>query len=179
MAARRKPRVDPAQIDLEEKIAETPALPPAAKASDLIAEFFTLKDHSETQSKAFAEYLKPTNARMEEIRQTLHAMAIEGGVNGFPTDSGTAYLSTILNHTIDPESTYTNAEGRVSQGRDALLDWALDHWEDYGSEGLQIGISKAVVDKYMQDRANDNEYRGKPPPGLKLSELIRLNIRRS
>jgi hypothetical protein len=167
MAARAKRKPEPAQIDLEEAIAAT--FDPAA----LIREYHELDAHIDLQTKAFGEYLKPTRTRIEEIRSTLHAKALEQKVNGFPTDEGTAYLSVITSHKIDSESAYTNAEGRVSTGRDAVLDWALDNWDDYGSEGVTINVLKAVVDRWREEHDN------KPPPGLKLDTMVRLNIKKS
>lgn len=173
MAPRKKKSDAPAQEVLPPDINQT-SLPLAPiQPASLIEEYFTLKSHDETQSKLFQEYIGPTRQRMEEIKSTLHAAAIAQKVNGFPTDSGTAYLSTIVNYRIDPDSNYTNGEGRISAGRDALLDWMLDNWDDYGSEGAQINVSKDVVDKWMQ------EHEGAPPPGLKIEQLIRCNIKRS
>lgn len=157
----------PVQLAIEQAIAG--AFDPAA----LIREYHQLDAHVDVQTKAFSEYLKPTRTRIEEIRSALHAKALEQKVNGFPTDEGTAYLSTIVSHKIDPEGTYTNVEGRTSSGRDAVLDWALDNWDDYGSEGVTINVLKAVVDKWRQ------EHDDKPPPGLKLDTMIRLNIKKS
>lgn len=175
MAPRKKKvEADPAQTDLEEVIAAAPAPVDysTVKPDSLIAEYHLLKAHSEEQSKKFAEYLKPTNKRIEEIRQLLHGKALHDGVNAFSTDNGTSYLAKITSHTIDPESTYTSEEGRVSTGRDALLDWLLDNWDDYGSEGAQVNVSKAIVDKWMEEK-------GKPPPGLKITSFTRMNINKS
>lgn len=181
MAARKKkPAADPAQTDIEEAIAEKPQVDYSLlKPADLIAEFHTLKAFAEEKSKLFAEYIKPTNTRMEEIRQLLHGKALFDKVNGFPTDAGTAYLSTIVTHQIDPESTYTNAEGRTSVGRDALLDWLLDYWDDYGSEGMQLNVSKEIIQKWMDDHTDDPAWNDKPPPGLKLDRFKRINIKQS
>ncbi len=172
---------DPAQTDIEEAIAETkPQVDfSTVKPAELIAEFHLLKAHSEESSKKFAAYIKPTTDRMEAIRQLLHGKALHDGVNAFSTDNGTAYLSRIVTHKIDPESTYTSLEGRTSSGRDALLDWLLDYWDEYGSEGAQIGVSKDIVQKWMDDHTNDPDWNDKPPPGLKLDMLVRLNIKQS
>lgn len=181
MAARKKkPAIvaDPAQIDLEEAIAAKPPVDyGAVKPAELIAEFHLLKAHAEEQSKKFSEYLKPTNTRMEEIRQLLHGKALHEGVNAFSTDNGTAYLSRIVTHKIDPESEYTNVEGRVSRGRDALLDWLLDNWDDYGSEGMILNVSKDIIQKWLDDNRDDPEWNDKSVPGIKLDTLVRLNIK--
>src|SRR5437762_1484813 len=187
MAARKKKVVDPAQVDIEEAIDKVvaAAAPPAldfskVKPAELIAEFHLLKAHTEEQSKKFSEYLKPTNTRMEEIRQLLHGKALHEGVNAFSTDSGTAYLSRIVTHKIDPDASYTSQEtGRISTGREALLDWMLDNWDDYGSEGMQLGVSKDIAQKWMDDHKDDPAWNDKPVPGLKFDTLVRLNIKQS
>lgn len=183
----RKKKAEPVaegQLDIEQAIGKVVAAAAVdyslIKPADLIAEYHTLKGFAEEKSKLFAEYIKPTNTRIEEIRQLLHGKALFDKVNGFPTDAGTAYLSTIVTHTIDPEATYTSKEsGRVSTGRDALLDWLLDYWEDYGSEGIQLGVTKEIVQRWMDDHANDPEWNDKPPPGLKLDSFKRINIKKS
>lgn len=175
MAARAKKKPEPAtitasggQIDIEQAIALTIFNPSA-----LIAEWHGLKAHAEIQQKAFSEYLRPTLERMEAIKQELHAKALEQKVNGFPTDEGTAYLSEIVSHKFDPESKYVSADNRVSTGRDAVLDWLLDNWDEYGSEGIQLNVSKPIVDRWRE------EHDGKPPPGLKIETMLRLNIKKS
>lgn len=183
-ARKKKPVVDPAQADIEEAIDKVVAAATVdyslIKPADLIAEYHTLDAFADEQQKKFGAYIKPTRDRIEEIRQLLHGKLLHEGVNGFPTDNGTAYLSHIMNHTIDPESSYTSKEtGRVSYGRDALLDWALDNWDEYGGEGLQININKATVEKWMNDHVNDPEWNDKPVPGIKLNAFLRLNIKKS
>ncbi|MFA5902259.1 MAG: hypothetical protein WC829_24470 [Hyphomicrobium sp.] len=170
MAPRKKktgPAVESQQLDIEQAIAAV--FDPAA----LIAEWHKLDAHVESESKRFGEYLKPSRDRMEAIKAELHAKALEQKVNGFPTNEGTAYLSTIVSHKIDPDSAYDTADGRHSVGRDALLDWMLDNWDEYGSEGMQLNISKPIVEKWREEHDN------KPPPGLKLDTMVRLNIRKS
>lgn len=145
----------------------------------LIKEFLTLKAYVEGEQKRLSEFLKPSLEKMQACKAQLHAKALEQKVNGFPTDEGTAYLSPITSHLIDPESGYTSTDGRKSSGREALLDWMLDNWEDYGSEGAQIGIAKAMVDKYREATQSEAHPDGVPPPGLKLTTQINLNIKKS
>ena len=147
-------------------------------AEELIAEYHLLKEHEEKQAKNFSDYIKPTRDRMEAIKMTLHAKALAEKTNGFPTDAGTAYLSVIDSYKIDPESMYKN-EDRTSTGRDALLDWLLDYWDAYGSEGLQLGIAKAVVEKYIDDTKTEEQPNGLLPPGLKKETFVRMNINKA
>lgn len=172
-----------AQLDIEQAIADvtTVALEAMLQITpqDLIKEFLTLKAHAESEGKRFTEYMKPTVDRMKLIQSSLHARALASKVNGFPTDEGTAYLSTITSHKIDPESSYISSEGRTSTGRDALLDWMLDNWDQYGSAGIQLNVSKDIVDKWREATQSEEHPNGVPPPGLKLDSFQQLNIRRS
>ena len=192
--APRKKKVEAQQVDVEEAIQAAKARDDGiardanqkvleemtgATPASLIKEFLTLKAHGESESKRFQEYLKPTVDRMAAIKSSLHARALEDKVNGFPTDEGTAYLSEITSHKIDPEATYQTADGRISKGRDALLDWMLDNWDEYGSEGIQLNISKAIVERWMESTATEENKDGVPPPGLKIDKFKQLNIKRS
>lgn len=171
--APRKPKPAPEQADIEDAIKATlPNVTPA----DLIGEYRKIDDWADVQDKAYAAHMKPHRDRMEQIKQTLHAMAIEQHVNGFPTDNGTAYISEIRNHKIDPEAPpYVREEDgtlKESHGRDAVLDLLLDNWDRYGNEFLVLSLPKAFIDQYIQDN-------GHPPPGVSISTLQRLNIRKS
>lgn len=172
----RKRKLEPApeqQLDIEDAIAEKAEVDYSKiKPAELIAEHLLLKAEIESKTKIFTEFIKPFSTRMETIRQTLHGKALHDGVNAFSTDNGTAYLSTIVNHSIDPESEYTSLDGRTSKGRDALLDWMLDNWDTFGSEGMLLNINKDVVAQCL-------DKTGAPPPGIKIDVLKRLNVKKS
>lgn len=182
MSARKKkaPVADPAQTDLEQAIAEKAQVDfSKVKPAELIAEYQLLKGEDEEKSKMFADFIKPMRTRMEEIKQLLHGKALHDGVNAFSTDNGTAYLSRITSHKIDPDAEYTSLEGRTVKGRDALLDWLLDYWEEYGSEGIQLNVAKEIVERWMSDHVDDPEWNGKGVPGLKFETFVRCNIKSS
>lgn len=163
--APRKKKDDAPQFDIK------PGNPDA-----MIEEYFKLKGHFEAQQESFKNAMMPCTTRIEEIRRSLHAMAIEQKVKSYKTDHGTAYLSEITSHKIDPVAgaPFTNPEtGEVSTGRDALLDWGLANWAEFGNDGLQINVSAAAVEKWRA------QHDGAPPPGLVLSTELRLNIRKS
>jgi len=133
-------------------------------ANDLIAEFIKLDDWIEAESKRFAEHLKPTKQRMEEIKALLltelnkQAGSAKASIS---TDAGTAYRSTIVSPKIED--------------RDKYLDTVLENWDEFGNAMLQLmAPNKEAIADYQQ--AND----GKLPPGVKFSEpFIKVNIRRS
>lgn len=141
-------------------------------AEELIAEHVKVNDWLKSEQKRFDEYTKTYRLKLEEIEGKLMAMlsALGGGTKkNLSTDAGTAYVSTIMTPTVDVEA----PDYKGAKGRDALLDFALDHWEDIGNELLMIRPQKDAVDRWMQ------EHNGQPPPGIKVSYFARLNIRRS
>lgn len=152
-------------------------MPDNMNAEQLISEHFTIQDKIKEANKRIAEFLAPHKARLEEIDAKLLSL-----LNGLGTgdkaniscDAGTAYLSHLLNVSIDPEGApYVNDSGQEQVGRMALLDWALENWETYGADILLVQAQKDTVRRYM------DEHEGKVPPGLKHSFFTRVNVRRS
>jgi hypothetical protein len=145
----------------------------AKNPSELIKRAHEIDDFIETQNKRFAEYLKPLKEEREKIANDLLAYLNENGGEAFRCDHGTAYLSEIMNVKLDPDSAYLNVAGAQVQGREALLDFALDNWDEVGNELLDIRPLKEPVRKWM------DTHNGVPPPGLAISHFTRLNIRKS
>lgn len=144
-------------------------------ANDLIAEEIKIDDFCKAQAKAFAEFLKPHKARQEELQNLLLALLNQQQVESIRADAGTCYKTDILNVGIDPEGTepYIRPDtGQEVRGREALLDFALDNWETFGSDGLMFSAQKDAVRRHIDEH-------GKPPPGIKISYFTRVNIRRS
>lgn len=129
-------------------------------AADLVAEYFQLKDQLEVWSKKYAEHIKPSQARMEELSNLLLGLLNEQGAESLKTDHGTAYKSTIVTPSIID--------------RDAYLDFIEQNWGEIGNEMLQLGApQKKAVSDYMES------HNGMLPPGTKLSSFTRVNVRRS
>lgn len=142
----------------------------------LIKEHFALQDKLKEANKRFSEYCAPTKARLEEIDgqllELLNSLS-EGDKRSISCDSGTAYVSNLLNVSIDPEAEpYVNEGGESQVGRMALLDFALENWADIGADLLLVSPQKDAVKRWMEEH-------GKPPPGLKISYFSRVNVRRS
>ncbi len=113
---------------------------------------------------------------MEQIDVELMTLLNQMGDDkaSISTDVGTCYKSHLLNVIIDPEGeAYVNAAGEEQKGRMALLDFALETWNDGGADLLLVQAQKAAV------RAHMDAHDGKPPPGLKTSWFTRVNVRRS
>ena len=143
-------------------------------AEQLIAEHNKLDDWLKAETKRFGEFLKPHKERLESIGNQVLALSNTQKWDSIKTDAGTAYRSTLLNVSVSPDGgPYKNSEGNTVIGREALLDFALDHWDDIGNDLLLVSPQKDAVKKFME--AND----GKPPPGCKVGWFTRINIRKS
>jgi hypothetical protein len=125
----------------------------------LIKEYHTIDDFVDKETKRFSEHLKPSRARMEEIKQTIHGLLIEQKSNNISTDNGTAYIATLLT----PKLTDS----------DAYLKWAIKNWNEGGSEMLIVGKPQVTALKNWLD-THDNTA----PPGVEVSYFQRLNINR-
>lgn len=148
-----------------------PVFNPTADA--LIQEYFRNDDFITAENKRFAEHMKPFNDRQEMIKTQLQEKMNQEGLDNIKSEHGTAYKSRILNTKIDAEAEpYTNGDGNLVRGREAVLDFCMDHWGEVGNEMLQIGVTKDAVKTYI-------EQHGKPPPGVSTSVFTRVNIRRS
>ncbi len=145
-------------------------------AEQLIAERFAIDDKIKAAAKLLADHVAPFKARMEQIDVELMTLLNQMGDDkaSISTDVGTAYKSHLLNVSIDPEGeAYVNGQGEEQTGRMALLDFALDHWDEVGADLLLVQPQKDAVKAFMES------HDGKPPPGLKISWFTRVNVRRS
>jgi hypothetical protein len=128
-------------------------------ADSLVAEHVRLDDWVKAETKRFSEYLEPHRARLREIEDRLQAFMLQHKVESVRADSGTAYISNIMNTKVE--------------NRDLLVDAALDNWDQWGNEMLLINVVKDSVKNYMQDHA------GAPPPGVTIGWFQRTNVRRA
>jgi hypothetical protein len=145
-------------------------------AEQLIAERNAIDDKIKAATKLLAAHLAPAKERIEQIDAELMTFLNSLGDDkaSISTDAGIAYKSHLLNVSIDPEGeAYVNAAGEEQKGRMALLDWALENWNEGGSDLLLVQPQKDSVKAYME--AHD----GKPPPGLRVNWFTRVNVRRS
>ena len=140
------------------------ASPPAGHNSDLsddalIAENFKIEDLIKAAQAKFNEWAEPHKFRLKEIEDTLFARLAERKADSTKTDSGTAYISNILNTKIE--------------NREANIDFMMDNWEAWGSDMIQVNVTKDAVKRYL------DENNGVLPPGVSISHFSRLNIKRS
>jgi len=142
-------------------------------AEQLIAEHNQIEDWLKGETKRFNKFMAPHKARLEEIGNKLLALSNEQKWESIRTDAGTAYRSTLMNSSIDAEKPYSNKDGVIVFGREAVLDFCLENWSDYGSDMLMVQAQKDAIKRYME------EHSGEPPPGIKVGFFTRINIRRS
>ena len=124
----------------------------------LIAENFQIEDQIKAAQAKFNDWAAPHKARLKEIEDTLFARLAERKADSTKTDSGTAYISNIMNAKVESVET--------------LFDWAAEHWAEVGAD-VKINVPIAVVREHMD---NNN---GMVVPGMSVSHFSRLNIKRS
>jgi hypothetical protein len=130
-------------------------------ADSLIERYLQIRDHVDSQSKAFKEWAKPLNEEMEAIAAQLHAKLLElgGDKPSIKTAAGTAFTTTTKNARIE--------------NRDDYLKFIGANWDRYGNAMLQLGTPQiAAITEFMDD--ND----GLLPPGVKLEPFTRVTIRK-
>ena len=141
-----------------------PEPPPAAghnshRTDDqLIAENHQIDDQLKAAAKKLDDWAKPLKERRTQIEDDLFARLNERGADSTHTDSGTAYISTLMNTKVEDAT--------------KLFDFLADHWDEYGAD-IQINLSKDAVKRFMETS------NGLEPPGMSISHYQRLNIKRS
>lgn len=163
------------QTDIEDAIKA--AQPTTAQ---LLEEYMKLRTWKDQQTKAFNEFMKPHTDRMEQINGQLLQMALDQGVNGFSTDEATSFISQGIKHKVDPNAApWVNPEtGKVETGREALLDWMLANWDQYGAEHAMINISVEGVKAYIEATKTPEHPEGELPPGISIERWRSFNIRK-
>jgi hypothetical protein len=128
-------------------------------ADSLVAEHVRLDDWVKAETKWFGEHLKGAKDRLSEIEDQLQAFMLQQKIDSVRADSGTAYISTIMNLKIEDREKY--------------LDFVNENWDTYGNEMLLASVQKDATKHYMQDHA------GAPPPGVTIGWFQRVNVRRT
>lgn len=129
-------------------------------ANDLVAEHFKLKNQLDAWNKKYAEHIKPTQTRLEEIKNELLALLNQQGGKAIRTDHGTASTSVITTPGIADRAAY--------------LDFIEQNWTDHGDAMLQLSAPQVTAVKEYMDAHN-----GQLPPGVKISTYTRVNITKS
>lgn len=143
---------------IDEALATSGHNNPPPSDNDLIAENFQLEDLIKQAQAKFDEWAKPKKARIGEIENEIQRRLQERGADSTKTDAGTAYLSHLMNATVEDQG--------------SLLDFVADNWDEVGADA-KVNLKLDIVKDHMEK----NE--GKPPPGMSVSYYTRLNIRRT
>ena len=120
----------------------------------LIAKHFELEAVLKQREDARDKEDKPFKDAVTTIKSVLQQRLIERGAKHTSTDSGTAYLSDILNVKVSD--------------RTLFIAYVMNGGEDM----LLASAQKDAVKTYMQMHAGQN------PPGVETSVFTKLNIRR-
>ena len=93
----------------------------------LIAKSTEIDDQLKAASKKLDDWAKPLKEQSKEIEQVLFARLNERGADSTRTDSGTAYISTIMNTKVE--------------NQEALFDHIAENWADVAGQ-VQLNLAK-------------------------------------
>lgn len=122
---------------------------------DVIARYIALRDAKEALAERHKAEMAPYHAQMETIEAWLQAKLIEIGADNIKTESGTAYRSTV--------------QATKVVDWDTLLAYILDSGQH---DFLVRNVNKTAVLDHIQ------KY-GAPPGGVEVTQIHKVNVRRS
>lgn len=123
----------------------------------LIEQYIKLRNYAARLKEEHEQALAPYKEGMTTIENVLLERLNERGADSTKTDAGTAYKSEIMTPKVTD--------------RDAVLHYCVDHWSDFGSDMLQISVTKDAIKKFIQSENS-------PPPGVEVSYFTRINVRK-
>lgn len=123
---------------------------------DLIKYYVELRDYLEADEAANVQRRKPHQESMQLIENELQRRLIERGSDSTKTEFGTAFQKEVM-------SVRTADKG-------VFVDWAVHH--DLVRE-MDLRPAKETVKTYM------DEHNGEMPPGIDVTFIRKINIRRS
>lgn len=123
---------------------------------DVIRRYVELRDQKEALSEKHAAELKPLNDATALIESWLMGKMNDLGCDNFKTDAGTAFRSTVVRAKV------TDWE--------QLRDFILEHHE---VDMLTRSVAGDAVKAYA------SEHGGALPPGVELTSLMSLKVRRA
>lgn len=124
------------------------------KINEVVRGYVALRDKKNEIKKRHAEELRPINEKMEVIEGWLQRDLMDRGVQSEKTDSGTAYLSTVVTATV--------------RDRDEYLKFVKEKemWDL-----IENRVSKSVVSDYLEET-------GEIIPGVNYEKTQVVRIRR-
>lgn len=123
--------------------------------ADKVAAYIRLRDHKKAAEEEFKDSMKRTNMAMEKLEGELLDHLNASGANSLACSAGTVYKNTQLSATVE--------------NREAFLDYVKENdlWE-----AMDVKANKTFVKEFMEEK-------GVALPGLKVTQLATVGIRRS
>ncbi len=131
---------------------------------DLVKKYVAIRDYLKAEAEKREAADKPYIAAMDAIEGALSLELDRLGADSIKTGEGTAYRSTIMSPRM------VDREVFMSFLRNMIIDG--DPYDRKAFDFITSAISKDAVKAHMEEN-------GAPPPGVDLTYIKRLNIRRS
>jgi|CZCA01.1.fsa_nt_gi hypothetical protein len=123
--------------------------------AERVAAYIRLRDYKKAAEEEFKNSLKRVNDAMEKLEGELLNDLNASGANSLSCDAGTVYKNTQLSATVE--------------NREAFREYVVknDLWE-----AMDIKANKTFVKEFM-------EREGAPLPGVKVTQIATVGVRRS
>lgn len=123
--------------------------------AERVAAYIRLRDYKKAAEEEFKKSLKRVNDAMEKLEGELLNDLNASGANSLSCDAGTVYKNTQLSATVE--------------NREAFREYVVknDLWE-----AMDIRANKTFVKEFM-------EREGTPLPGVKVTQIATVGVRRS
>lgn len=123
--------------------------------AERVAAYIRLRDYKKAAEEEFKNSLKRVNDAMEKLEGELLNDLNASGANSLSCDAGTVYKNTQLSATVE--------------NREAFREYVVknDLWE-----AMDIKANKTFVKEFM-------EREGTPLPGVKVTQIATVGVRRS
>lgn len=123
--------------------------------AERVAAYIRLRDYKKAAEEEFKRSLKRVNDAMEKLEGELLNDLNASGANSLSCDAGTVYKNTQLSATVE--------------NREAFREYVVknDLWE-----AMDIRANKTFVKEFM-------EREGTPLPGVKVTQIATVGVRRS
>lgn len=116
--------------------------------------YIKLRDKKAQLKKKHDAELAPINEKMDKIENAILALFIKTGQTSSKTPHGTPYISNRVSATV--------------ADRDAFIPFVV---ANKAYDFLTNAVVKSAVEAYIEET-------GEPPPGIKISSMQTINIRR-
>lgn len=123
--------------------------------AERVAAYIRLRDYKKAAEEEFKKSLKRVNDAMEKLEGELLNDLNASGANSLSCDAGTVYKNTQLSATVE--------------NREVFREYVVknDLWE-----AMDIKANKTFVKEFM-------EREGTPLPGVKVTQIATVGVRRS